>query len=148
MKPKFSPARKPTYPSVFPADFAILTAHPVSGNPLPNPQAHRLTAHADSCDASRMKYQTATTEQRAGVVNPDGTLPAPKPPDDSGAWQLIGLHTFMRGSSPLGADPFGIVGSVVEWFVHFYWQRAMPEEPKPKPAPTLVPGKGRLCPLP
>ena len=94
-----------------------------------------------------MKYQTATTEQRAGVVNPDGTLPAPKPPDDSGTWQLIGLHTFMRGSLPSDADPFGIVGSVVEWFVHFYWQRAYtePSVEKPKPAPTPMPGKGRLC---
>ena len=95
------------------------------------------------------KYQTATTEQRAGSVDADGTPFAPKPPDDTGDWQLIGLHPFER-RTPIGSDPFGIGGAVTDWFVHFYWQRAYtePNVDKPKPAPTPMPGKGRTCPLP
>ena len=93
-----------------------------------------------------MKYQTATTEQRAGAVNPDGTPAAPPPPDDSGDWQLVGLHPFMRAQTPPEPDPFGVASATVEWFVHFYWQRTYaPSDRKPKPAPTPMPGRGRAC---
>ena len=79
-----------------------------------------------------MKYYTATTEQRAGQTTPDGTPLAPKPPDQSGDWQLIGLHTFQRVSVPAQAVPpansFLVAAHVWEWFIHFYWQRATPTD--------------------
>lgn len=71
-----------------------------------------------------MKYQTATTEQRAGQTSPDGIPLAPNPPDQSGDWQLIGLHAFQRVSVP--ANSFLVAAQVWEWFIHFYWQRATP----------------------
>lgn len=73
-----------------------------------------------------MKYYTATTEQRAGQTTPDGTPLAPKPPDQSGDWQLIGLHAFMRYSPPPAV--FNVAHNTHEWFIHFYWQRATPTD--------------------
>ena len=76
-----------------------------------------------------MKYQTATTEQRAGQTTPDGTPLAPNPPDQSGDWQLIGLHAFMRHTpSRVTSEPncLSIVAATTEWFIHFYWQRTTP----------------------
>ena len=72
-----------------------------------------------------MKYTTATTEQRAGQVTSDGKPLAPNPPDDSGEWQLIGLHTFMR-YEPIMPTPLSTIPGIsysCEWFIHFYWQR-------------------------
>jgi hypothetical protein len=75
-----------------------------------------------------MKYQTATTEQRAGQTTPDGTPLAPNPPDQSGDWQLIGLHAFMRFPCPLpSTGAISVFSSPSpEWFIHFYWQRVEP----------------------
>lgn len=86
-----------------------------------------------------MKYQTATTEQKAGQLATDGTPLPPNPPDDSGEWQLIGLHAFMRYEPTVS-----VAMSPCEWFVHFYWQRTFIEPSVTvRPPLTPMPGSGQ-----
>ena len=90
------------------------------------------------------KYQTATTEQKAGQVDANGKPLSPNPPDDSGKWQLIGLHAFMRHTSE--SDRISLFAATTEWFIHFYWQRAIVEPTATvRPPPTPMPGSGQMA---